>query len=367
MNTQLPYVAPTGNGKSEAKRRSRPTWTSIASGLFASLRSTGGRSSTARRRGFTLVELLVVMAIVAGMVAMMMPAIQAARDSARRIQCSNHLRQIGIALLSYHSALGHFPPGNSAATAGVCTGNQRYGAQLASEDRANWAVLILPYLEQDSLYQRYDQSVCNEDPANRSVREALVPTLACPSDPGVQQLVVPAMGPAASWNLDIPYRPGSYRAVSGRSDGREYLDNALVTSYPRQWRGVMHIVGILDFRPERTNCIADGMAHTLMVGESITRTRPEFGTLWAYSFSFYSLAAGTPQPRALWGDYRRCQAAGGLGNSYPCRRAFGGGHAAGLNFAMCDGSVRTVAPDIDMQLFASLCTIAGGEPHELEW
>jgi prepilin-type N-terminal cleavage/methylation domain-containing protein len=315
----------------------------------------------ANRNGFTLVELLVVIAIVASLVALMLPAIQAARDSARRLQCSNHLRQIGLAVLNYHGARGHFPPGNSAATAGVCTGGQRFGQELQSEDRANWAILILPYLEAKSRYEQYDHGRGNEDTANRRVREALVPTYLCPSDPRDRQLVVPAMGPAASWNMNVPYQIGSYRGVSGRSDGREYLDNSLVTDYPRRWRGVMHIVGILDLKPERSGTVADGMSRTFMVGESVSRTGPEYGTLWAYSFSFYSLSAGTPQGRTIWGDYQRCQAAGGEGHSFPCRRAWGSEHAAGLNFVMCDGSVHTVNREIDMELFASLCTIAGQE------
>jgi type II secretory pathway pseudopilin PulG len=310
-----------------------------------------------------LVELLVVIAIVAGLVALMLPAIQAARDSARRVQCSNNLRQIGLALLNYHGAQGHFPSGNVATTAGVCTGGQQYGQDLASEDRANWAILILPYLEEDSLYEQYDQSRPNEDPTNQLVRETAVPTYVCPSDPRATPLVVPAMGPAASWNMNVPYGIGSYRGVSGRSDGHEYLDNTLVTSYPREWRGVLHMVGILDLKPERSGTIADGMSRTFMVGESVTRTRPEFGTLWAYSFSFYSLSAGTPQSRTLWGDYELCQQTGGTGNSYPCRRAWGSGHLGGVNFVMCDGSVHTVSADIDMELFASLCSIAGHETH----
>jgi prepilin-type N-terminal cleavage/methylation domain-containing protein/prepilin-type processing-associated H-X9-DG protein len=314
-----------------------------------------------KRGGFTLVELLVVIAIVAGLVALLLPAIQAARDSARRVQCGNNLRQIGLALLNYHGAIGHFPPGNSAQTAGVCTGGQQYGQDLTSEDRANWAISILPYLEEQPLHDRYDDTRPNEDSSNRTVRETLISDYLCPSDPRTSRLTVPAMGPAASWNMNLPYAVGSYRGVSGRSDGREYLDNSLVTSYPRQWRGPLHIVGILDFKPERSGTIADGMSRTLLVGESVTRTRPEYGTLWAYSFSFYSLSAGTPQARTLWGDYELCQQTGGQGNSYPCRRGWGSVHLGGLNFVMCDGSVHTIAPDVNLELFAALCTIAGRE------
>jgi len=314
-----------------------------------------------RRAGLTLVELLVVIAIIGVLVAMMLPAVQMARESARKMSCRNHLRQIGLALHNHHSAKGHFPAGNFARTAGQCPGNSR----LPSEDRANWAISILPYIEHNPLYGRYDDEVCNEADENRSVRETYVAAYVCPSDLDAGTLVVPAMGPAASWGLNVPYMTGSYRAVSGRSDGIDYLDNSLITSFPRNWRGPMHIVGILGFEPERLKHLSDGASHTLMVGEATSRSALEYGTLWAYSFSFYSLSAGTPQARTLLGDYDFCRQIGGPGHSYPCRRAWGSPHPGGIQFLTCDGAVHTIPTDIDMELFAELTTIAGGEAAQL--
>jgi len=308
------------------------------------------------RRGFTLIELLVVIAIIGLLVALLLPAIQAAREAARMISCRNNLKQIGLALHGYHAAKGHFPAGNYAETAGVCPGQSR-----KSEDRMNWAIAILPYLEQKSLHASYDNRVCNEAAENESVRETLVDVYACPSDRR-PELIVPAMGPGAAWNRNVPYMPGSYRAVSGRSDGEAFLDESLsATSFPREWRGAMHVVGILGFTVERFKNIKDGTSHTLMVGEATTRTQPEYGTLWAYSYAFYSLSAGTPQQRVLWGDYRRCREAGGVGHSFPCRRGWGSPHPGTINFLTCSGSVVPISLDIDPDIFAELTTIAGGE------
>ena len=226
-------------------------------------------------------------------------------------------------------------------------------------------ILILPYLEQDGLYKSYNLIKPNEDPANHAVEMSRVAEFICPSDLATDQSIVPAMGPAASWALNVPYMPGSYRAMSCQSAGTDFLDGGEITSYPPQWRGAMHVVGILGFRPERFTDITDGLSHTLMVGESTTRTDFAYRTLWAYSFEHYSLSAATPQSRILMGDYDACVAVGGTGISFPCRRGWGSPHPGGLNFILCDGSGTFLSTSIDMNLFADLATIAGGEQSAL--
>lgn len=316
------------------------------------------------RNGFTLVELLVAVAIIGVLIGLLLPAIQAAREAARRIHCANNLKQIGLAIQSYHGARGSFPPGNYTETVGTCPGNQVPGVDVPSEDRANWMIVILPYLEQKPLYEAYDFGKPNEALENRQVRETWVPQYVCPSDRDSDELTVPAIGPACSGALNVAYMPGSYRAVSGRSDGYRFLDSGDFSYYPRHWRGAIHTVGILGFRPERIRDVSDGASNTLMVGESTTRTGMGYRTLWAHSYSFYSLSAATPQSRTLWGDYRRCVSASGEGNegfSFPCRRGWGSMHSDGLHFLLCDGSARYLSTSIDMALFADLATIAGRE------
>lgn len=312
-----------------------------------------------RRPAFTLVELLVVMAIIGVLIALLLPAVQATRESARRSQCLNNLRQIGLATISYHDAHGTLPAGNFAVMAGVCTGAQFTNPNNPSQDHVNWAILILPYLEQQALFNRYDFTTYNEAPENREVRESLPPVYACPSDDSLNQLKVPGFGPAAEFDLNVAYQPGSYRAVSGRSDGREFLDNSLVTNYPAEWRGPIHIVGILGQTTERLADVTDGTSHTLLVGESTTRSRHEFQTYWAYSHSFFSLSATTPQHRTMLGDYDRCKQIGGTGMTNPCARGWGSYHPSANPFVHCDGSAGPISHEIEEGVFAPMGSIGG--------
>lgn len=312
-------------------------------------------------KAFTLLELLIVITIVMLLIALLLPAVQAAREAARRASCANNVRQISLAVLQHHEAIGYFPAGNFASRAGVCTGANQTTAAQPSQDHANWAILILPFLEENAVYSQYDFSTYNEAPENRAVREASISVYHCPSDRQSSELTVPGMGPAASWDLDVPYRPGSYRAVSGRSDGREFLDHPLVMNYPRRWRGAMHLIGILGFQRERLRNVKDGASHTFLIGESASRSRLDYRTLWAYSYGFYSLSSTIPQSRTLWGDYERCRAASGIGYGSACARGWGSYHYGGSWFGLCDGAVRFVSEDVDPNLFAAAGSIAGSE------
>lgn len=311
-----------------------------------------------RPAAFTLVELLVVIAVIGLLLAMLLPALAAVLDSVRATQCKNNLRQIGVALRGYHQTHDCFPASNYAATAGVCMGNTAFAN---SEDLANWAIALLPFLELDTIYSQYNHEAFNEDRSNQLVQTAEVALYRCPADRNAGRLHVPAMGPAASWALNTPYRSGSYRAISGRSDGLNFLDDTLLQTYPEEWRGVMHLVGVLGFHHERDRDVKDGLSHTLAVGESTTTTQPEFGTFWSYSFSFYSVAAVTPQRRILRGNYEACRMAPGQGSSLPCRRGFGSDHSGGIHFLMADGTMQNFSRDMDMNLLAALATIDGGE------
>jgi len=319
-----------------------------------------------RFRAFTLIELLVVITIIGILMGVLVSAVQMVRASARRTQCANNLRQIGLAIHHYHEAKRRFPPGNYAKTVGVCPGRMVPGRDMPSEDRANWAILILPYLEHETLYRAYHLHTYNEAPENRQVREAYVPEYVCPADQDATELIVPAAGPAASWALNVAYRGGSYRAVSGRSDGRKFLDSPTsCAQYPPRWRGPIHLVGVLGFHAESFESVRDGTSHTLMVGESVTRTSPAYRTLWAYSYGFYSLSAVTPQRRTLWGDYERCRCERDVGRAEPCQRAWGSPHGDVINFLYCDTTVRPVDLNVDLELLAATATIEGEEPADL--
>src|SRR5262245_60434469 len=156
--------------------------------------------------GFTLVALLVVIAIIGVLVALMLPAVQTARESARRTSCLNNLHQIGTAIQLYHDVQKMFPPG------GVNT-----GPCCSTESYSSWPIAILPFLEQKTLYDRYSQGETNESLANGFVRQQFVAVYACPSEPRPKAKERPESGPAN--DLRLQYMPGSYRGVGGRSDG----------------------------------------------------------------------------------------------------------------------------------------------------
>src|SRR5438128_9778186 len=153
------------------------------------------------RLGFTLIELLVAIAIIAILMALLVTAVQQIRTAAARLSCANNLKQIGLALHNYHGSYRQFPPGG--VTEGPC---------CKTLSRATWAILILPYLEEQALYERYNLNRFNEDPSNEFVRRSSVAIYFCPSDPVPRQPIIPESGPAAT--LQIAYFPGSYRACS---------------------------------------------------------------------------------------------------------------------------------------------------------
>ena len=315
------------------------------------------------RSAFTLVELLVVIVIVGVLVALLLPAVQAAREAARQTQCANNLKQIGLALHSYHAALGSFPPGNLNYSAGRCPGMAEPTVSYSTW-YGNWAIAILPYVEQAALFDRYDLQYANQSPENQVVRETAVAAYLCPSDSPAGLLAVPATGPASV--VGAQYAPGSYRAVSGRSDDAlNYLDSEMMFAYNRQSRGPIHatfVAAAWGFSVERFRDIKDGTSNTLLVGESTTPPNAGYRTFWAYSYAYYSMSAATAQARTLWGDYDRCVAAGGGGpDNDPCKRGWGSFHPQGANFVFCDGAVHFLADSINLGLFGDLATIDGGE------
>jgi prepilin-type N-terminal cleavage/methylation domain-containing protein/prepilin-type processing-associated H-X9-DG protein len=319
-----------------------------------------GRS---KRTAFTLIELLVVIAIIAILIGLLLPAVQKVREAANRMKCSNNLKQIALALMNYESAYHRFPPGGI--TRGVCCG---------TKSETNWAIEILPYLEQEALYKRYDQTKFNEDPDpndlnNGFVRKQFVKTYICPSDLDTDQLDVPASGPAAASNPPLKYARGSYRAVSGRGakNGEAFWDTCEPEYGPllRNDRGLLHSIGCPQCPqggPERIADVTDGTSNTLMLGEYTTINTIRRRTFWAYTYTSYNQSEVTPQSRILGNDYAKCASLPGPGNDdNPCKRGFGSMHANGLNFALCDGSVRFVSYNVDINLLAAMATIAGGE------
>jgi prepilin-type N-terminal cleavage/methylation domain-containing protein/prepilin-type processing-associated H-X9-DG protein len=307
---------------------------------------------TRRPRAFTLVELLVVIAIIGILVALLLPAVQAAREAARRMACGSNLRQIGVAMHTYHEVNRALPPG--AVNYGVCCSTESY---------TSWPISILPFLEQVNLHSEYVHIEPNESFANQLVREQFVAVYSCPSDVDRRALAIPESGPGNDNRL--PYMPGTYRGVGGRSDGTGWWDNyPQYTTLPTHWAGPLHIIdGRLT--QESFSSIRDGTSNTLLVGEYTTRTRPRRRTFWAYSYGAYNRSDVVPEGRTLLADWDRCAAIGGMGGLQSCNRGWGAFHPGVVQFLYCDGNVRPVSQSVDMLLLANSATIAGQESEQL--
>lgn len=304
-------------------------------------------SRSTGRVAFTLVELLVVIAIIGVLVALLLPAVQSAREAARRSSCQNNLKQIGIALHNYHDTFLYFPPGGI--TLGGCCATPSY---------TSWPISILPFLEQSNLSEKYVFSNTNEDAANLFVRTQYIKTYECPSELKLKQILVPESGPGGTGNLQ--FMGATYRGVEGKSDGSGWWDTQQYSGLPTHWRGVLHIVDH-NLKQERMGTVTDGTSNTLMIGEMSTKTHLNRRTFWGYSYASYNKSCAVPQSRTLIADFDRCVAIGGAGGVDSCKRGWGSFHPGGLQFIHVDGSARTITTNIDMNLFCDLATIGGGE------
>lgn len=336
-----------------------------------------GRATRRDRKGcggFTLVELLVVIAIIGILVALLLPAVQAAREAARRSQCSNNLKQIGLAILNYESSKKHLPPGSKS-------------KEFVQDTNywSTWTVEILPYMEEGGVYSLWNRNVSLEDPLNRALKQQRVATYLCPTEDDPNTLIVPETGPGAS--LAPPnnqYQPGSYRANSGSASGLNcggYWDDPANIPFAvidptagLKTRGPMYAVvdatspspGGAAPSEVKLKQITDGTSKTRLAGEYMTRTTPRRRTLWAYAYTSYNQSSGIPESRTLMPDYARCfNFPGATTCSDNCKRAWGSFHAGGIfQNVFCDGAVRAISEDVSVDVFVASCTIQAQETSE---
>ena len=321
------------------------------------------------RLGFTLVELLVVIAIIGVLIALLLPAVQAAREAARRMSCSNNLKQLGVAMHVYLSANEAFP-----------AGKVQYGmtnSPYDDEDYSNWAVAILPYIEASATFDQYDQYSLNRAAINEPVLASKMAFMRCPSDLDTDKIKETIyLGWDGPGNCP-PLAPGSYRGLAGIHDSSVIASwacgfAATASAYAgiMENRGLLHFIGVpgCGLSQESPRTIRDGLSHTLMIGESHNGqplegppVQQERRVYWASSWRYHNLGELSWDPATLAVDVDDCfdniSVVGWL-----CVRAFASHHAgSGVNYVMCDGSVQTIFPSIDPSIYLGMGTIAGNE------
>ena len=315
-------------------------------------------------RAFTLVELLVVIAIIAALIGLLLPAVQSAREAARRVQCSNNLRQLALGLLTHESAMRRFP-------AGYVSQSGRTPVDSGTLDRppgTGWGLLVAAYIEEAGRAGGYrpDVGLGIGDPTNRAVVSASPAVFRCPSDSGTPE-------PFAV--LDLGGAPHPSGAVLGRSS---YVGNA---GHAEPWGGPIESWEGLANGPLFRNSwltvqqITDGLSQTVFLGEHSQRKSQK---AWAGTLPG---AASHPTPRfvALSGNVPEPDAAATLllahsgpaasepGVIHPPNDRIGhvcqmySEHPGGCNVSFGDGGVRFIRDSIDPRIWAALSSINGAE------
>jgi prepilin-type N-terminal cleavage/methylation domain-containing protein/prepilin-type processing-associated H-X9-DG protein len=322
-----------------------------------------------RGGAFTLIELLVVIAIIGILIALLLPAVQKVRGAAARVQCSNNLKQIGLALHNYHDAYGTLPSAHYE----TCPPGTKTGHHDGCLYYSGWAIDILPFIEQDNLYRMYDKTAPNLSPENAAVVKMQVKVFTCPSDTRAGMILLPeTIPPDGNVQKDpfIPYMTGSYKVMTGvghpsNSDtfGGFWDEVQDANKYFAAGKGAFHGDGYSGLQPESLASITDGTSNTIFAGERHTTTHPTRGPFWADTFNLYNSGAAYLGINTIYlqPDYDACANLHGYNANY-CKYGWGSLHAGGnINFLFGDGHVRGIPATIDNNIFAALASIAGGE------
>lgn len=344
-----------------------------------------------RRLGFTLVELLVVIAIIGVLVALLLPAVQAAREAARRSSCSNNLKQLAIGCHNYHDVILKFPLNYA-----ITPGNNHWPDPPDALHRStSWMVQVLPFIEQKPLYDMFDFNFdvrldprngptvnAPNNPSNAFAARTVVKTYLCPSDGlnngGILNQRQNAPGSGKTWAVN------NYKGVCGSNwawgnfpTATPPTGSTLPNFNSTQWgvsqdgldagNGIFFRGGRADIA--RHSCtpmaaITDGTSNTLMIGETIPRWCTH---TWWYWFNGTTATTAVPLNNRAFCQTTASRNAdlAACWEDWPNNYTFMSQHPGGGQFALADGSVRFVANTIDLTLYRSLGTMQNGEAAQL--
>ncbi|HLJ97977.1 MAG TPA: DUF1559 domain-containing protein [Gemmataceae bacterium] len=329
--------------------------------------------SSSVRRGFTLIELLVVIAIIAVLIGILLPAVQKVREAAQRAQCTNNLKQIGLALHSYHDANSSFPPG-------YIDGNRDRNSTPDNDVGPGWgwAAFLLPYIEQGNLYNQINFGQGVGVGKNVSISQMPLTVYQCPSDPLHQNFGV------YDSNFTNPIVTVAYSNYVGCNGWEECFNNAGGNGQGDGNDGLNGALGAagngLFYRNShyRIADVTDGMSNTIFVGERSSNHSPSTWTAavpggrcpaWMATQPPvpYAPPPGPAYDNADFGEalvLAHCNATHLPSADYPIYDpdTFYSMHTGkGANFLFGDGSVHFLTSNIDPYTYQHLATIAGGE------
>lgn len=291
------------------------------------------------RHAFTLVELLVVIAIIGILVGLLLPAVQAAREAARRMQCSNNLAQIGIAHHTFELSYGTLPSGVTNPEGPI-----RYEP---IGNHTSWTVRLLPYLEQTMLYQSYDMEKGVYASENLRLRGLNVGTFTCPSD----------------GNLYLTNSDGVKIPTSNYAGSHHSKEAPIDVSND----GVLFLNSHLPF-----NEIKDGLSNTILISEKLGKgdklgwmsgTRDTLRNMSSINAFWEKKRAQSNQPNVTPDDKEEVS----LGSLEV--GGFSSHHTGGVNIVRCDGSIVFLSQSTDADVRERIATRAGGElpSNVIDW
>jgi len=335
--------------------------------------------STRLRPAFTLIELLVVIAIIAVLISLLLPAVQAAREAARRIQCTNNMKQLGLALHNYHDLNGVFPPGR------IWSNRSNFPTIFSGDQNTTWFCLMLPMFEQGNLANAFNYALGAEGPvlslsnipaldANSTVSSTKMSVFQCPSDRQNTFILNPNYAGPKYGNAPFVYSKGNYAVSWGNAGWGQGFRGTFLSQYRQSAFGHKMDVSLAS--------VTDGSSNTIFMGEVLQgNTYDVRGMMWSSvpgGASF--MTRFTPN---AYVDYLNQTPGGDFLNNRPtlfCTSepvmgltcspnasdsdAFAGArskHPGGINVVMGDGSVRFLKNSVNAVVWQSLNTISSGE------